>query len=252
MLHPAKGAGEVPDYFIRHQPIHRRDSRHIIFQVVQTGQKDVIRGQYGPSAAHHCLFPQVDPALHRFLSAEQGYRSTGLFDESGGNLVVRIEYQPVTGVLMGKNIPLRRHILVHISVYIHVVWGQIGHHRNAGALPDGHQLERGQLQHHHVVRADVVYLAQEGVADISTHEGAVTRRLEQAGDNGRSGGFSIGAGHRNDPAWAQIQERLHFRGELRPRRHRPGDLRRIGPQAGGAEDHVRPLQMIQVFRAENG
>ena len=49
-----------------------------------------------------------------------------------------------------------------------------------------------------------------------------------------------------------IQEGFHLRGELRPRRNRPGDLRRIGPQAGGAEDHVCPLQVIQVFRAENG
>ena len=95
--------------------------------------------------------------VQRLFPAEQRHLPSGLLGEPGGNIIVRIEYQLVAGVLVGKNIPLCRHILVQILVDIQVVRGQIGDHSNAGALLHGQKLERGQLQHHNIVGADLIH-----------------------------------------------------------------------------------------------
>ena len=35
VLHPAEGAGEVPDHLVGHQVLHHGNGRHVVLQIVQ-------------------------------------------------------------------------------------------------------------------------------------------------------------------------------------------------------------------------
>ena len=71
-------------------------------------------------------------------------------------------------------------------------------------------------------------------------------RRQQLGDNGCGGSLSVGAGHGQNRAGADLKKRLHFRGDDAAPCHGGGQLRHIRPQARGAEDDIL-VNVLQII-----
>ena len=132
-----------------------------------------------------------------------------------------------------------------------MVGGQIGHHRDIGADVHGHELERGELQHDHVVGLHVGRLGQEGLADVAAHIDIVARLFQELRDNGRGGGLPVAAGDADDFAGADLEEDLHLRGNEAPPLPGRLELGHVGPQAGRSEDDV-VVQSLQIAAPKPG
>ena len=69
--------------------------------------------------------------------------------------------------------------------------------------------------------------------------------LQELCDDRGGRGLAVGPGDGDHLAGADLKKDLHLAGEGAAPRHRRRQLRHVGPQAGGAEDHVR-RQVLQV------
>ncbi len=122
MGNTGKASGEAADGLVRHQAIHRSNSCHIIFNVVYPGNQDILYRQNRPAVGQDSAVPQPHALFQLLCPAEQGDLSPGLICEGSGDLIVRIEHQLAVRGLIAEDIPLGIHILLHIFVYIQVVW----------------------------------------------------------------------------------------------------------------------------------
>ena len=129
-------------------------------------------------------------------------------------------------------------VLLVALVDVQVVGGQVRHHGDAGALRHGHQLEGAQLQHREIVGGDVRRVAQQGPADIAPQVDGLPGGLQQLGDDGGGRRLAVGAGDGDQRAGADVKKDLHLAGEDAAPLHGGGELRHVGPEAGGAEDYV--------------
>ena len=126
-----------------------------------------------------------------------------------------------------------------------MVGGQVGDHGDVGAPVHGHQLEGGQLQHGDIPRLHAVHVGQQGLADVAAHIDGLPRRLEQLGDDGGGGGFSVAAGDGDGAAGADLEKDLHLRGQDGPLLLGGHQLGQVGPHTGCAEDDLK-VQVLQV------
>ena len=150
---------------------------------------------------------------------------------------------------MAEDVLLGGDVLGHVLVYIQMVGRKVGDHGDVGALGHGHELEAGQLQHGAVVGAHIVRLAQQRVADVAAQPNGLAGGTQQLGDDGGGGSLAVRAGDGDDGTGADAEKDLHLAGQFRAAGHRRCELRHIGPQAGGAEDHIR-VQAVQVALAQ--
>ena len=167
-----------------------------------------------------------------------------------GDVVIQIEHRPVIGTLVAEDVGLGLGVLLHGVVVVQVVGGQIGDHGDVGALLHGHQLEGGQLQHGVIVVLHAGHIGQQRAADVAAHIDVLPRLLQKLGDQGGGGGFAVAAGHAHQSAGAQLEEQLHFGGEHAAVLHSLLHLRRVGTEAGGAEDQIELIQLGQIVRAQ--
>ena len=123
---------------------------------------------------------------------------------------------------------------------------QIRCHSDMRAFLHGHELERTQFQHRRVLRRHFRRIAQQRVADVASHMNNFPLRRQQLGDNGCGGSLSIGAGHGQNRAGADLKKRLHFRGDDAAPCRGGGQLRHIRPQARGAEDDIL-VNVLQII-----
>ena len=190
-----------------------------------------------------------DALLQLHLAAEQRHTAAGLGGEAAGNVVVPVQHQQTVRPLVGKDVLLGLDVLLHGLVYVQVVGRQIGDDRDIRALLHGHQLEGGQLQDSDISRLHPVCIGQQRFADIAAQIDVLPRRLEQLGNNRRGGGLAVAPRYRDGFAGADLEEHLHLRGDDTPPLPCRQQLGHVGPQAGGAEDHI-VLQPVQVVRPQ--
>ena len=82
----------------------------------------------------------------------------------------------------------------------------------------------------------------------------VSCRLQQLGNNGGGSGLSVAAGDADDGTGADLEKNLHLGGEHTSTFYRIQKLGQVRPHAGGAEDHIVPVQGVQIAfsQAETG
>ena len=249
VLHAAEAAGKEPDGLVRHQAVDRSDSRHIVLHVVAAGQKDVGQGQYLPVSVPigtpDSLILYIDTPLQHLAAAEAHHITGSLPGKAAGNLVVPVEHGKVLRALVDKDILLGRHILLHGLMYVQVIGGHVGDNGDLGTHIHGHQLEGGQLQHHHVVRLHIGGLGQQGLADVAAHIDVIPGFFQQLGDDGGSGGLSVTSGDGDDLTGTDLEEHLHLRGDDAPALSGGQQGRGVGPEAGRPENDVL-VQAVHV------
>ena len=250
MLHAGKALGHGPDALVGDHPIHGGNGGHVVFDVVDAGDADVGQGQ-DLTAAHGVgqpdgLVPEIHTLLQLALPAEQGHASGCLFGQLSGDVVVEVKYRPVPRLLVEIDVPLGVGILLHGVVIVQVVGGQVGEHGHVGAEGHGHQLEGGQLHHDHVIRRHAAHVGQQGLADVAAHVDVEPGLFQKLADEGGGGGLAVASRHAEDLAGAQLEEQLHLRGDLPALLRRLLQLRVIGAQAGGTENHVKAIELVQI------
>ena len=215
---------------------------------MDAGQADVLRGHdlafMTVPAGDHGVTPQEHAVFRLCLAAEIQGAARGMGGQLPGDGVVQVEDGGVPGLLVAEDVLLGPDIFLHALVDVQVVGGQVGQHRDVGTAGHGHQLEAGQLQHGPVRGPDGIGLGQQRVADVAAHMDGVSRRPQELGNNGGGSGLAVGAGDGDDGAGADLEKGLHLGGD--DAAPGPGglQLRHVGPQARGAEDHV----LVQVLK----
>ena len=68
-------------------------------------------------------------------------------------------------------------------------------------------------------------------------------------DQGRGGRFAVGAGHGDDAAGADLEERFHFTGKLRALFAQPAQRRDIRVHTGRAEDDIS-LHIVKIMLSD--
>ena len=147
---------------------------------------------------------------------------------------------------MEEDVLLGPDVLLYGVVVVQVVGAEVGDHRDMGALLHGHQLEGRQLQHGEVLLHHVGHVRQKGLSDVAPHIDVPPRLLQKLGDDGGGGGLSIAPGDADDAAGAGLEKQLHLRAELDAPLDSVDQLRRVGGQARGAEDHIL-VEVLEVL-----
>ena len=242
VLHAVEGPGKGADGLVGHQALYRRNGGHVVFHIVDAGQADILRGHdlafMAVPAGDNGVTPQKYAVFRLRLAAEIQGTARGAQGLLPGDGVVQVEDGGVPGLLVTENVLLGPDIFLHALVNVQVVGGQIGHHGDVRAVGHGHQLEAGQLQHGPVRGPDGIGLRQQGMADVAAHMDGVARCPQQLGDDGGGSRFAVGPGNGDDGAGADLKEYLHFGGDGAALGPGGLQLRHVGPQARGAEDHV--------------
>ena len=128
-----------------------------------------------------------------------------------------------------------------------MIGGKIGDDRNMGTASHRHQLERGQLQHRHILRLDGGSLRQQRMTDIAAQVDRLPCRTQKLCNDRSSGGFSIAASHCDDGTGAHFKKHFHLRSERASPRHCRRQFRHIracllytsNPAAGAAPSPPR-------------
>ena len=253
VLYPRKFGGEVPHHLVGHQPVQSADGRHVILDVVLAGQEDVFQVEHR-ALVHGVAHPDgpvsdEDALLQLLPAAEPGHAAAGTDRKAAGNLVILVQHQQAVRSLVGEDVLLGGDVLLHRFVYVQVVRGQIGDHRDIRALLHGHQLKRRQFQHGHVLWHHPVHVGQQRFADVASHIDALPRRFQQLGNDRSGGGLSVAASHRDGFAGADLEKNLHLRGDGTPPFPGRQQLGHVRTQAGGTEDHI-VVQPVQIVRAQ--
>ena len=126
-----------------------------------------------------------------------------------------------------------------------MVWRHIRHDGDIGRALHGHKLEGAELHDGDIRRRHVCRLRQKRRADVAANPDAVARMLEDFCDQGRGGRFAVGAGHGDDTAGANLEERLHFAGKLRALFAQLPQGRDIRVHTRGAEDDIG-LHIVKI------
>ena len=93
---------------------------------------------------------------------------------------------------------------------VQVIGTDICDSRHIGGLPHGNELEAGKLHNSRIV---LLYLLDDGeqrTADVSALVNGNALGCQQLGNDGGSGGLSVGACHCVDGAGTKVKEYLHF------------------------------------------
>src|SRR5699024_3177037 len=85
--HAAKGLGVLQNGLIGHQTVHSRNGGHVIFQVMDTGNENVVGRQDGAGVVADHPVPDTDAPLQVLFAAEQGNFTSGLRGKSSGDLI---------------------------------------------------------------------------------------------------------------------------------------------------------------------
>ena len=213
MLHAAEILCHGADAFVADQSLHRRHGSHVVFDVMDTGQQNILHIEYLLPPAHNPV-PLLPNAVGGSLPGEEmGLPRPG---KSGGNGIVGIEHQQIPRLLEAENIFLGLHIFFHVLVDIQMVGGQIGNHRPLGAAGHIHQLEGAELHHRIVLRLHPAAQGQQGRADIAPQPHGFPCRFQHFRNQRGGGGFAVGAGDGNQMAGGHPEKHVHFRGDFRP------------------------------------
>ena len=115
---------------------------------------------------------------------------------------------------------------------------KVRHDGDMAAVAKVHKLERAQLQHDEVVRRHVLRLVEQRRTDIAAGPDAMACMLQDFGDKRARRRLAVRAGHADDPAGADLEKGLHFRGKLRPCGTQRLQLRLSRVQTGRSEGHI--------------
>ena len=152
--------------------------------------------------------------------------------------IVEVEDRDVLGALPGEEIPLRGVVGGACVVDVQVILAGERHDRHLRAAPERLELERGELEHNQIVRAEPVHLVEDGVADVAAEQDVTAGRLEHRCDERGGRRLPLRAGDPDDRRGAEPEEELH----LAPHRHAAlggtAERRRVGTHAGDPEDEV--------------
>ena len=242
MLHTAEGSRHLTDGFVTYQAVHHGDGSHVVFHVMYPGNQNLRSLQhFFPMAADH----PVHQAHVRLLlpGEEQGLAVT---PEGGGDRVVGVENQDAAFILVAENVGFRLDIFRHVLVNVQMIGCQIGNHRPGGTALHVHELEGAKLHHRKIRGLHLPHQRQQRRSDIATQPDGFPLGFQHFGDQGGSGGFPVGAGHRQDGTGADLKENLHLAGDLSAPAHQGLDCRVRRVHSRGTENHIR-LHAIQII-----
>ena len=242
MLHAAEFTRDLADAFDADVTPHGADRRHIILNIVHTGNLDVADVENIKDLAVLRILDgvavKVRAVTELFITGEKDDLSLTAQIKQAGDLVIVIQNRLLIFILIKNYISLCFYVLVHVLVNVEVVWREVGHDRDVGTLAHGDQLEGAQLHDAHIIGRDSLDLRQEGLADIAADMDGITVGSEHFGDNGGGRCLAVGAGHRVDLARTDIEEDLHLGADghafltqgvelVTPKRHTGGAQRDI-------------------------
>ena len=189
--------------------------------------------------------PEEHAVRHLLPAGEPPHPARGLFSAADRGLVVGIKDGNIPDCLVCKDIFLGSDILSVALVDVQVVGRQVGHNGDAGAPVHGHQLEGAELQHRQIRWRDVRRVAQQRAADVAPQVDGAPGGLQELCDDRGGRGLAVGPGDGDLGTGADLKKDLHLGSQQAAPRHRRRQLRHVGPQAGGPEDHVL-RQALQV------
>ena len=117
--------------------------------------------------------------LDRVLIREIGYMCFGKARVIFCMSIVLIENESCVGTLIFKYCALCVNVILKVPVLIKMVRRQVRYHRNIRGAFHAVQLERTELKHGDIVRANIRCFAEERVADVPAKVDSVPGGLEQ-------------------------------------------------------------------------
>ena len=146
---------------------------------------------------------------------------------------------------MAENVGFRLHILCHILVDIQMIGGQIGNDGPGGTALHVHKLEGAELHHRIILRLHLPNQRQQGRADVASQPDGFSRCFQHFRHQRGGCCLAVRAGDRQKRTGADLEEDLHFAGDLRPTAAQGlnGWIGRV--HTGGAEQKIG-LHPVQV------
>ena len=255
MLHSVEAPGNGIHMLRGHQPPDGGEGRHVVLHVVHPRKGDVRDRQDGRHSAalrlvEHAIL-QKNSIRHPPLTGKPADLTGGLPGGLPAVSVVGVEDGDAVSPLVQEDVLLGLYILLIALVDVQVVGGEIRHHSDGGAPLHGHELKGGELQHGVVLRAHLRRVAEEGAANVAPQPDGLALRLKKLRKDGGGGGLSVAAGNGDHMAGTDLEEGLHLRGQDAAPRYGSGQLRRVWPETGGAEDHIlRQVLKVVLPQAE--
>ncbi len=131
--------------------------------------------------------------------------------------VVGVEHRELLRLLGGEEHPFIRDVAGHVRVLVLVVRQDAGDQADPGGQqappPQVAQLPGGELQHHRVLRPEILQETQRRNGDVAPQPAARVPGLQAAGQSRGGGGLAFAARHGQDRTRAQPEEdrqvRLH-------------------------------------------
>ena len=249
VLHTRECARDLVNILVLRKSFDGTGGGHIVFDVVDARNADVGGGHDLFSVpADHAVF-QIHAVFRPCQPGEELHGSLRVSGEAARDIVIVVQDDLAGFVLILEDVFLGLHILGHVLVHVQMVRGHVRHDGNVGRALHRHELEGTELDHGNVRRRHVRRLRQKGRADVAADPDAVARVLQNFCDQGRGGRFAVGAGHGDDAAGADLEERFHFTGKLRALFAQPAQRRDIRVHTGRAEDDIS-LHIVKIMLSD--
>ncbi len=172
------------------------------------------------------------------LSLEAEVQGAPRGAQPGRDGIVRVQDRPVALRLIADDVLFGGRVLVHRSMAVQVIGGNVGDGRDRRAGFERLQLKAAQLQDHPVTRADLIEPTEQRNTDVAADERGPTSRLEDLAHQSRSRGLAARTSDADDGGRAALEEEASAGRKRHAPAPRLGQRRNVGRNAWAHVDHL--------------